>query len=283
MALQHDASSGAFSVDGGSGEFNWSPGTTHTPVGTPVVAFVWVQFSVDTLSSGSVSLNSVTYGGVPMTFITSNTVSGNSMDMYALLNPPTGPQNVFLNFSNDDGATDIEGFADVTTLSSSLGGTATLGLPTVTANATSNAMTQNVTGTSTNNLWVHQYGVGTSSGPPVTTVVGVGETRRAGSASYGDGVFFPRGTFNITTQLSLVGTVTPRINLSASKPWRIISLEVREVAPVVAGHVLTSYQTGVFPGIGMNQEDVGLKVQPEQMQKIWRGDRRFYRGPAEPN
>ena len=47
--------------------------------------------------------------------------------------------------------------------------------------------------------------------------------------------------------------------------------------------VLTSYDTGIFPGEGMNMEDVGLRIHDAQQQKIWRGDRRYYQGPAEPN
>jgi hypothetical protein len=280
--IQHDSSSGAFSVDGGAGTFNWQVGAGMSPVGTPVVAFVMVMFTVDAVASGSVSLDSVTYGGVAMTRLTVQSLGGSTLEYFVLLNPPTGPQNAFLNFSNDDGATDIVGFANCTLLSSSIGGTAQLSVATI-GSGTSNAMTQNVTGLSTNNLWVHQYGTGTGASFVTTTVVGTGETRRAGNASYGDGVFFQRGQFNVTTQLSLAGTVTPRINLSASRSWKIISVEVKEIAPVQAGHILTSYETGIFPSIGMNVEDIALKVTPEQQQKIWRGDRRYYQGPAEPN
>lgn len=43
-----------------------------------------------------------------------------------------------------------------------------------------------------------------------------------------------------------------------------------------SGHVLTVYDTGLMPGEGMNLEVVAPKLTDEQMQKIERGDRRFY-------
>lgn len=268
MAIQHDASSGAFSVDGGSGVFNWQIGISHTPVGTPVVALVQVMYCVDALSSGNVSLDSVTYGGVAMTLLASGSV-GSSMLFYALLNPPAGPQVVFLNFSNDDGATDIKGFANCTTLASSLGGTALLATP-VAASGSSTVMTQNVTGTSANNLWLHQYGIGTGSAFVTATVVGTGETRRAGNANFGDGVTFQRGQFNVTTQLSLAGTVTPKINLSLSRSWRIISIEVQEVPPVSGVHLggYTSYD------LALTVPDVSNPVTQEEGNRM-QNDYRF--------
>jgi len=48
--------------------------------------------------------------------------------------------------------------------------------------------------------------------------------------------------------------------------------------PPTIRHVLTVYDTGFFPGEGMNLENVGPKLTPEQEQAIWRGDKRYYPG-----
>ena len=42
--------------------------------------------------------------------------------------------------------------------------------------------------------------------------------------------------------------------------------------------VLTTYETGFLPGVGMNMEEVAPKLTPEQEQAIWRGDARHYPG-----
>ena len=42
--------------------------------------------------------------------------------------------------------------------------------------------------------------------------------------------------------------------------------------------VLTVYDTGLFPGVGVNVEHIAPKLTPEQEQAIWRGDTRYYPG-----
>lgn len=225
MAALFDAISAVTTV----GATASSPNTntfTHTPVGTPACVVFNIEWFLDVLSTGTVTITGVTYGGVAMTNIGSQFVGGvHTVEKWILHGPASGVKTVAVTWQNDDGTSTSQGRCTITSFTS--GGTTTNGTV-VAATAATSPMTASVVGTSANNILDTVSGVFDGVSAFVTvTVNGTNETKRAGTTNFGaSGV---RAQFTASTQTSANGTVTPNATLSANRSWGLLSVEIQEV------------------------------------------------------
>lgn len=125
---------------------------------------------------------------------------------------------------------------------------------------TQNAHTHSITGDSGSPL--------TGSGTDISSGATVRETETHNH------VWTDFGT--VATNQALTYNVDACSSEAAYPKYRRVIFVQFSAAPPVQPHVLTSYDTGLFPGEGMNREDVGPVKFPERLQAIWRGDRRQY-------
>lgn len=86
--------------------------------------------------------------------------------------------------------------------------------------------------------------------------------------------------WDVSTDVATNNSVAVSINLNTANsafPKHRTVIYVQFQGTPKSG-ILTTYDTGIFPGVGMNLERIAPKLTPEQEQAIWRGDIRHYPG-----
>lgn len=234
MSLAFDAAKGSTSVtQTGSGTVSW----THTPVGTPVVATVNVQWVADANNGNVISISGITYGGVAMTQVGTQVVNGvQNQEKWVLLAPASGAQTVSVTWLDSSDPNDaVVGVANSMTYTSA--GTATYGTL-QTATGASSPITKAVTSVASTSTLDTMGGVNNGASAAITiTVNGTSETKRSGVTNYGNGTNIPRGQVYNSTQTG-TGTVTANATESASRNWGIMVLELQEVLSTASGDTL---------------------------------------------
>lgn len=201
---------------------------SHTCTGSDRLLVVCIAWT-DTSISGATP-SSVTYNGVALTFLTTNSAGIGVNEIWYLIAPSTGANNVVVTFTNIVPSEGPSSNAVCGSMSfTGVDQTTPLGTP-GTANANSTAPSVSVTGASASNFVFDSLLVasGASAQPTITvnasqlqrwqTKIGAGSVRIAGAGS---------------TKASAAGSVTMSWTLSVARNWATIAVEVLQVA--VAG------------------------------------------------
>jgi hypothetical protein len=104
LCFSAQAALGAIAFDAGTVNTSTASASTcnftHTPVGTPTLALIWVGLDADE------TISNATYGGTAVTPIavsgTTAVATDEKMHLYARFNPPSGAQTVDIDYSTDD-------------------------------------------------------------------------------------------------------------------------------------------------------------------------------------
>lgn len=223
MAEKFDAASGSQTV-GSTGAGN-TDSWTHTPVNTPNAIVADVSYSSDAAGGGDSSIAGITYGGVAMTFKGLVSQPDVLLEKWTLLSPASGAKTVSLTWAGVDASL---GCANTNSFYSDAAGTATFGSLDTQLDGTS-PITNDVAGTSANNVLDHGYIVVGGAAFVTVTVNGTNETRRSGVTNQFSASHYSRRQTQTTTQTSANGTVTASSTLSANRNSAISSIEVQEV------------------------------------------------------
>lgn len=199
----------------------------HTCTGTNLLLVVCIEWT-DTSISGA-SLTSVTYNGVALTFLTSNGAGIGLNEIWYLIAPSTGANNVVVTFTNIVPAEGPSTNAVCGSMSfTGVDQTTPLGTPgAATANSTAPSVT--ITGASANNFVFDSLLVSSANLAQPTITVNASQLQRW-QTKIGGGTVRIAGAGS--TKASTAGAVTMSWTLSAARNWATIAVEVLEVAAV---------------------------------------------------